>query len=689
MEPSLQLKKDLKLLEIKGADPSSSPQILISLPGSSELINLTLGESQEIRSNTLQIHIKQAEESLGFANVEFSEEPSQWISIGDSFSLNFAVTPSKSSKKPHIFGLAAVKPASCVYLKKLQEIEDKEREISQLMLESKHKIPENYREVLDSSPRSSVKRPLLKKKTLETEAFPEWDPDFSFEAYFNINLENVSSNEPTLLQHAAIGLLHKVRALRLDVEDYQLLQESLYEFEAPMQSLVDSVKESKEQLLAEEIKVNHLTKSVGAEIESIESEITATEDQNNHLRSEIQKISKEAEEISLRNQGLLSPEDSSEASVTSSLRGELSKVLLDIQTLEQQYTHLASDFARTFPEQEMAVAINDKVLRLSELLRLTNTRDFTMQEGIQLQAEFLTVEAEVNIEADLRTQHEDYRSESSCSARNNKHVTLQLLEILEEKHGNIRNSEKELEECRESLQPLESMIGVHQGKILERQESSLKSGEELEEILKNNSQLESILDREKQIIVEFEDFKKKFLNSNLIQSSLLDDLEFLGNGLLKVSESSLTSGRLLRRADDMIEEQELQQLSMYKLIALIKETKPAHIAVQNDPTDMALAKYLNARHKTLEVNFRRTEKDKYCFGSMKVEVKNEEDIVVITDGRKLKIEEFLESYTAAEKEKTIKKSNSKVQEKKLDLKATGKIGKTPLIPLGQILKKAK
>ena len=221
------------------------------------------------------------------------------------------------------------------------------------------------------------------------------------------------------------------------------------------------------------------------------------------------------------------------------------------------------------------------------------------------------------------------------------------------------------------------MIEVHQGKILERQESSLKSGEELEEILKNNSQLESILDREKQIIVEFEDFKKKFLNSNLIQSSLLDDLEFLGNGLLKVSESSLTSGRLLRRADDMIEEQELQQLSMYKLIALIKETKPAHIAVQNDPTDMALAKYLNARHKALEVNFRRTEKEKYCFGSMKVEVKNEEDIVVITDGRKLKIEEFLEAYNATEKEKTIKKSNSKVQETKIGFEGYGQDWKNP------------
>ena len=138
----------------------------------------------------------------------------------------------------------------------------------------------------------------------------------------------------------------------------------------------------------------------------------------------------------------------------------------------------------------------------------------------------------------------------------------------------------------------------------------------------------------------------------------------------------------------MIDEQELQQISMYKLIALIKETKPAHIAVQNDSTDMALAKYLNARHKALEINFRRSEKEKYVFGTLRVEIKNEDDIYVITDGKKIKIEDFIDVYTSIEKEKTIVRQNSKLSDKK-EPKPMAKTGKAPLIPLGQILKKTK
>ena len=666
--------KYLQLLEIKGVDSIINPQILISIPSSNEIIYFTLGESKEISSTAIQIHIKQAEETLGFIDVDLSEEPSQWISLGESISLRFAVTPSKPSKNtPHIFGLAPTRPATCVYLKKLQEIEEKEKEISHLMLESKHKIPDNYRDILDSSPRTSPNRSVLKKKTLEAENFPEFAPDFILESYFSINLENVSSNEPVLLQHAAIGLLNKVRALKLDVEDYQLCQESLFECEASMQILADSVKESKEQLLVEEVKANLHMNSILAETESIEAEITATEKSNNSLSSEIQKIIKEAEEVS----------------VTSSMRGDLSKTLLEIQSLEQYYSSLVSAFSKTFPEQELSAEIDEKTISRSGLQRITNTRDLAMQEGIQLQAELVAVEAEINISSELAVQCEDYRSETCSYARNTKHIGMQFSEILEEKDGNIRNSEKEMEECRESLGPLGSLLEAHETKVLEKQETCLKFSEEVEEILKNNSQLQVVLDREKQIIAEFEDFKQKFLNSNLIQCSVFDEVEYLSNSILQLSESSLTVGRLLRKADDMIEEQELQQMSMRKLIALIKETKPAHIAVQNDPTDMALAKYLNARHKTLDVNFRRTEKEKYCFGSMKVEVKNEEEIFVVTDGKKFKIEEFLEMYNDIEKEKTFKRLNSKIQETTIEQKAKIKIGKIDSIPLGQILKKAK
>ena len=126
---------------------------------------------------------------------------------------------------------------------------------------------------------------------------------------------------------------------------------------------------------------------------------------------------------------------------------------------------------------------------------------------------------------------------------------------------------------------------------------------------------------------------------------------------------------------------------MFKLIAMIKETKPAHIAVQNDSTDMALAKYLNERHKTLDINFKRTEKEKYTFGTMKVEIKKEEELMILFEGKKAKIEEFLEAYTPIEKERNAKRTTTRVQEKTEPKQA--KTGKVPTIPLKQVFKKAK
>ena len=140
----------------------------------------------------------------------------------------------------------------------------------------------------------------------------------------------------------------------------------------------------------------------------------------------------------------------------------------------------------------------------------------------------------------------------------------------------------------------------------------------------------------------------------------------------------MCAGRLLRKTEDKIEEQDLQKLTMFKLIAMIKETKPAHIAVQNDSTDMALAKYLNERHKTLDINFKRTEKEKYTFGTMKVEIKKEEELMILFEGKKAKIEEFLEAY---------KRTTTRVQEKTEPKQA--KTGKVPTIPLKQVFKKAK
>lgn len=686
MEPFSTQPTRLKLSEVKGIELNSANKLFISDHSATEKINISVNSVYESMSSSLQLELKHADEVLATAIIQITDQPTQIFSLADSVSIKFSRL--KAKKQLQLFNMPPKTLSTCEYLKKLQEIEGKEREIMVLLADSKQSLPDVYKEILDSSPRSAAKRPLLKKRTLEVDNFAEFFPDFSFESYFNVNLESVSSNEANLLETAVIGLINKIRGLRFDVEDYEMCQETLLDFDVPTQNLIDSVKESKEQLGNEEKKAAELSQRIALETSKIESEISEVDGKNTDLFAEIQKIVMEIDEISKSNQELVADEVSQEIAFTSDLRRDLAKVLDEIAGIEKFYEKVTGEFGNSFPEQELAAVINEKIMKLSELQRVTNARDFALQEGIQLKTEYLIAESEVFIEEDLAVQTENYKNEASSSARNTKHIYLQLQEVLEESHTSVKNSQDDIEKCTESLQPLSGLEEKYGKTLLEKQEASLKNSEELEEILKNNSQLEEILYREKQIISEFQDFKNKFLNSNLIQNNVLEELENQGNSLLSLSETSLTTGRLLRKADDMIEEQELQQVSMHRLISLIKQTKPAHIAVQNDPTDMALAKYLNSRHKTLDVPFKRTEKDKYVFGTLKVDVKSEGEIFVIVEGKKIQIEEFLEGYLQTEKEKTFKRSNSKVQEKK-EAKPALKIGKSPLIPLGQILRKAK
>jgi hypothetical protein len=329
-------------------------------------------------------------------------------------------------------------------------------------------------------------------------------------------------------------------------------------------------------------------------------------------------------------------------------------------------------------------------MKLGELQRMVTVRDSALQEGLLLNAELVELQALKSIQDDQELMIEKYQEEQAAFESSNKHTNLQLNEIIGETEENLRIAQLELSELEDSLRPLDIETELKKSILSEKSEFLSGVQEKLDEILKGNSNLSIILEKEQQIVNDYKLLKGQFTGSVLGQKALMHEIENLSNSLLKVANNSITSGRLLRRTEDMVEEQELQQVSMYKLIALIKETKPAYIAVQNDPTDMALAKFLNARHKTLSISFKRTDKEKYSFGTMKVEIKLEDELFVLFDSKKFGIEEFLETFTLIEKEKNIKRSTSRVSDKeKKETKPLAKVGKAPLIPLTQILKRAK
>ena len=96
----------------------------------------------------------------------------------------------------------------------------------------------------------------LRKKTCEVNS--RTCSDIELPSRFNINIERLSSKEPLLLKHTAIGLCERIKVLRAQVEEYEAIQHFLATFEDPMKDLQQSLVETKEQLLAEDKKGSQL-----------------------------------------------------------------------------------------------------------------------------------------------------------------------------------------------------------------------------------------------------------------------------------------------------------------------------------------------------------------------------------------------------------------------------------------------
>lgn len=679
----------VKLVTVTSANFPKNPEVSnlsFTFKSSSDSVNLNLGESKEISGEITNLELNSNTLNLtSTLSVPENEEFELHLDEGVTLKILSQSVHQKPPSRLSIPSLAPHAVSSCDYIKKLQEVEGEEREISALLMQSKMKAPAGYRDYFESSPTTAAKKSPLKKRTLDPEGFAQV-PDFQFSSYFDTNLENISSNEGLLLQHAAFGLISKREALKPDVEEYELTQEVIYEFDSPIKNLKDSLEESKSEFEREKREIGEVEARVLQETREIEQRAEEVEQENEKLRREIEGIREEIRRQSEVNEKERNQEGSNE---TQQLRLALENLQHEIKDLESQYEKLEKEFSKSFPEQELAKVINEKLMRLGELQRMVTVRDSALQEGLLLQAELAELEALQVIQEDREAAISRYHEETAAFESTNKHTNLQLKEIVGESEENLKTSAQELLDVEESQKPLEIQIGELKQVLTDKLQIAQTAQFKVEEVSKGNSNLAIILEKEQQILNEFSSLKPEFLGSVASQRGLMHELETLSNSLLKVANSSITSGRLIRRTEDMVEEQELQQLSMYKLISLIKETKPAYIAVQNDSVDMALAKFLNARHKTLDIAFKRLEKEKYAFGSMKIEIKLEDELAVCLDSKKFSIEEFLETFSQSEKEKNGKRTSSRASERPKDTKPAGKLAKAPLIPLGQLLKRGK
>ena len=680
MEASVNSPLVVKFIDFNSALVPETEHPSVSLKSPNDEFSLSLGQSREIHTTSLDISLILQDKILcSTSNVELTGHFDEWVHIDGLSSIRLTATSKQGKKKPILSGISSMEHLKCTYLKRINTIDLSEKEMQQKLCQLKYQIPENYLSVLETSPQHSPPSSSRSKTNQSSLPTSELPLDYECPGFFGVDLENISANEPDLLQNVAIGLLVQVHQLRMQVKEYQMYQETIVDYDFFMKSLGDSLIETREQCVIENENAEKKMREIEHEIGPIEEEAEGSLRRVQEIAEEIGRVRSECEGIKKDNAMCGNSEKNFKETIE--LRRVFEENLDGVKKLEQQLVESDEKFKSTYPEQELALVVNEKILGLAELQRRINKRDMALQEGVAIRAELAYTEGLLDIEGDLFIQHTGYVSENKDYAKTNQLNHGIFSEFSEEKTSLLSISKDLSASYSKTIDNLSQTITAKDQYLKTLSLSQQKPQESLDKTIEISSSLKHRTKTPPPRSEYHSDFSKKYYLNCGITSKLFQELEYISDTLIIHAETSLTSLRCYRQVLSKIEAQDLQQESMHKLIGMIKQSTPAYVPVKNDSTDVALAKYLNDKHNNLEVPFRRIDKQVYNFGSIKVELKIDGEFMVCIGGNAMDIEEFIRVYTPIEKTKVFSRSNSI---KKIERKNTG--NKNGSVSLEQILK---
>ena len=152
-----------------------------------------------------------------------------------------------------------------------------------------------------------------------------------------------------------------------------------------------------------------------------------------------------------------------------------------------------------------------------------------------------------------------------------------------------------------------------------------------------------------QLIEDLERLHKLHAESRAV---ILRDLKAGSKILLEESEKVYLQAEKLDGMIDAVDKKEEELDGLKNTMGEVKKRNPPYIPAKDDPTDIALAEYLNAKETPVPIKFIRQDGGNYLFGSKKVYIKVENGrLLVKVGGGFTSIDEFLCIYTPVELEK--------------------------------------
>ena len=465
----------------------------------------------------------------------------------------------------------------CLYIRKLYTAEEREKEIQTVVMRVKSRLGSNYSEVIEEglkSPTGINRSPTLRKKTNFID-FAQL-AEVELPSRFGLSLENLSIREPLLLKHTAIGLCQRLKVMRAQMEEYLAVQYFLATFADPMEDLKLSIRETKDQLVAEDGKVEEIIARVDRERNVLEDEVKSLEGKIRKQEEEVSHFRFLCDEVKLQNEEFKFDQP------VNKIKKRVQMLRKSIQDREEEREILLinsqkmlTGFHDTKLDNERGKLLEDKFALISQLQTNQSLLDQAQVQNLQLEGELAVLNAQLLCNESGKVRNATMQSQKlnfSCASES---LTTELDFISKHHSSNLsetnsltRKLEIDIKDhiamqnlCKNKISSKEKEINTHQSYI-----------NSIQKVLEETDQW--IAKDEKEFEDKHKGFMQRYLKSRATTDSVVREMEYFSDLLFVQAQYSLLETRLHRRLTEMMDEKDLERGSFGKIIEGLRANSP-------------------------------------------------------------------------------------------------------------------
>lgn len=415
-----------------------------------------------------------------------------------------------------------------------------------------------------------------------------------------------------------------VSVLRTEVDQLRTQTASNLQARTDLQ---ETVKETAEQLQAEAAALNALMRTAKEEraeaVDAWKAQQRRTEEleaENDALKGKLLKQGQElsqAKSVETRFSDAALTIDSLKRTLAESekRRQELCEELEKAQRLNSSHSDSFKAAGMEWLRQrdQLKSQIRDLEAQLS-----TNT-----QELAKARAETAAIPGQIALNRELQSKIEQLEVANKGQTERNRGLQAALQEF--ESQSREFSQEATATEARlladkkrlnEALTLVEAQLEAQQGvsAALTRQVSDQK---------RNIATLEQLCCIKEDLHQLYEDISQQNAQSMQTKDLLTRELDYLAERTLLQSQTVMEEARLIERYAEFCDEKEREAEQLKAQVVHYRDRNPVYTPIKEDPVDLALAEFLNAKEQTLLVNFLREDSSIYLFGTKRIFMKLE------------------------------------------------------------------